>query len=549
MSYNQFLVATQTEKPFDQPNMVKNNACGFVFNISPEDRVRRFCMLGADAGTYYVAPREFARENIDYLITLAKSDDCALPLTVVEMATAVPSRVPKMEHCLLALAVCTALGAPKIKSYALERLTAVCRIPTHLFTFIQYHKMLGGKLGGRAMKRALQNWYLSKGNMNLAYHLTKYGNRNGWSSRDVLRLARPKPNDLTQEALFRFAVTGELFTPTDSANGYEFPTGTPEGYIQAVQKLKSTRDVNEAIDLVRVNGLTHEMVPNGLKNSPELWDALLRSMPATALLRNLGKISSLGLLSPLSDTESFVVRNLEMFGKSPGTRIHPMNFLVASLVYQGGKGVRGSLSWVPSQRVVGALETAFYDSMNTYPALGKRTMFACDISGSMGDRVFRPGYGGPQIMGIPGFSPALASGALALSYLRMEPECILSAFHTNMRIVPATKNTDLRGLQAAWGTWGMGATDCAAPMLWAAANKVPVDVFHVATDNETYAGNVHPYKALESYRQKMGINAGLVVHGMTSTGFTIANPTDPLMLDVVGFDTSVPEVVRSMFGE
>jgi 60 kDa SS-A/Ro ribonucleoprotein len=34
-----------------------------------------------------------------------------------------------------------------------------------------------------------------------------------------------------------------------------------------------------------------------------------------------------------------------------------------------------------------------------------------------------------------------------------------------------------------------------------------------------------------------------VVVGMTSNGFTIADPDDPAVLDVVGFDTATPAVI------
>lgn len=55
-----------------------------------------------------------------------------------------------------------------------------------------------------------------------------------------------------------------------------------------------------------------------------------------------------------------------------------------------------------------------------------------------------------------------------------------------------------------------------------------------------------PHEALKKYRTEMNIpDAKLVVCGMTSTGFTIADPTDPGMLDVVGFDSAVPDLVRS----
>jgi 60 kDa SS-A/Ro ribonucleoprotein len=89
----------------------------------------------------------------------------------------------------------------------------------------------------------------------------------------------------------------------------------------------------------------------------------------------------------------------------------------------------------------------------------------------------------------------------------------------------------------------MGGTDCALPMLWAQENRIDVDTFVVYTDNETWAGGVHPAQALRAYRQARGIPAKLVVVGMTSTGFSIADPDDAGMLDVVGFDTSTPPVI------
>jgi 60 kDa SS-A/Ro ribonucleoprotein len=42
----------------------------------------------------------------------------------------------------------------------------------------------------------------------------------------------------------------------------------------------------------------------------------------------------------------------------------------------------------------------------------------------------------------------------------------------------------------------------------------------------------------------MGIAAKLIVVAMTSNGFTIADPNDAGMLDVVGFDAGVPGVIR-----
>jgi 60 kDa SS-A/Ro ribonucleoprotein len=87
-------------------------------------------------------------------------------------------------------------------------------------------------------------------------------------------------------------------------------------------------------------------------------------------------------------------------------------------------------------------------------------------------------------------------------------------------------------------------TDCALPMLWATANKVKVDTFVLYTDNETWAGNVHPHQALRQYRDWSGIDARMVVVGLTATDFTVADPADPGTLDIAGFDAALPTLLN-----
>ena len=88
-----------------------------------------------------------------------------------------------------------------------------------------------------------------------------------------------------------------------------------------------------------------------------------------------------------------------------------------------------------------------------------------------------------------------------------------------------------------------GGTDCALPMLYAQATERAVDTFVIYTDSETWAGDIHPVDALRDYRRASGIDARLVVVGMVSNGFSIADPADPGMLDVVGFDTATPQLI------
>src|SRR5262249_24372719 len=89
----------------------------------------------------------------------------------------------------------------------------------------------------------------------------------------------------------------------------------------------------------------------------------------------------------------------------------------------------------------------------------------------------------------------------------------------------------------------MGGTDCALPMIFARRCELQVSAFVTYTDSETWAGKMHPPQALRQYRNEFVGDAKSVVVGMTSNGFTIADPNDRGMLDVVGFDTTAPAVI------
>jgi 60 kDa SS-A/Ro ribonucleoprotein len=78
---------------------------------------------------------------------------------------------------------------------------------------------------------------------------------------------------------------------------------------------------------------------------------------------------------------------------------------------------------------------------------------------------------------------------------------------------------------------------------WAQHNRVDVDTSCADTDNEPGVGDVHPAQALRSWRDARGIPAKLVVAGMTSNRFSIADPDGAGRLDVVGFDPATSPVI------
>ena len=153
-----------------------------------------------------------------------------------------------------------------------------------------------------------------------------------------------------------------------------------------------------------------------------------------------------------------------------------------------------------------------------------------------------------------------ATAALSLVTMAVEPETHVVGFtsaghhqgrygglhggaNTEMTVLGISPGQRLTDAVAAVSDLPFGGTDCALPMLYALEKRLEVDAFVVMTDNETWAGEIHPVEALRRYRAKTGIPAKLVVVGMTSTGFSIADPDDGGMLDVVGFDAAAPSVI------
>ena len=82
----------------------------------------------------------------------------------------------------------------------------------------------------------------------------------------------------------------------------------------------------------------------------------------TAMIRNLGKMSAIGLLKPLSPHTSLVCTRLSDETLLRKARIHPFNVLVALKTYESGKGDRGKLKWEVNQPIVEALDSAYYKS-------------------------------------------------------------------------------------------------------------------------------------------------------------------------------------------
>jgi 60 kDa SS-A/Ro ribonucleoprotein len=530
---------TPQSAPIPGTAQVRNSAGGFAFPVDDWTRLDRFLVLGSEGGTYYASEQKLTRENAQVVDRCLGSDGVRLVQRVVVLSQA--GRAPKNEPALFALAMAAKLGAEPARQAAFAALPQVARTGTHLFHFAEYVKALGG--WGRGTMRAFAQWYTTMEPARLALQAVKYQSRDGWSHRDLLRKAHPKAKDAHQQALFHWMTAG---WPSVGETPHPDRVLALVWAFERAKRLRDRQDVPTLLGLLADYQLPHECIPTEMKQFPEVWEALLPTMGLSALLRNLGKMTEVGLLGPSSAAERMVVERLGSSKNLRAARVHPLQVLVALRTYAQGHGVRGHLAWQPRPRVLDALDAAFYASFRAVEATGARTLLALDVSGSMDNGT---------IAGMPGITPRVGSAAMAMVTAAVEPRHELVAFTAGtvptmhpgygcglsaLAISPRMRLDDVVRTVSALP---FGGTDCALPMVWAAKNRVPVDVFCVYTDSETWAGNIHPVQALDQYRQKMGIAARLIVIGMVSNGFSIADPNDDGMLDVVGFDAATPSII------
>ena len=545
MSYLKRLATRAVPQTEPLQGQVPNSDVGYSWEVDDWARLHRFLVLGSEGGSYYASEWKLTRANARAVERCVAGDGPRAVRMIV--ATSHEGRAPKNAPAIFALALAAAAEDEATRKAALDALPQVCRTSTHLFEFATFVEGFRG--WGRSLRRAVGAWYAAQSPNALAYQAVKYRRREGVTHRDLLRLAHPARRvsagnptlGLTPEhaRLFEWIVRGG-----DTS-------GLPE-LVDGFVRVQAATSPSEVASLVREHGLPREAVPSEHLTSPIVWEALLEDMPITALVRNLATMTRVGVIADGSAGTAEVVARLADVDRLRRARVHPIAVLAALRTYASGHGARGKQSWNAVGAVVDALDAAFYAAFANVEPAGTRVLLALDVSGSME-------HG--NVAGVPGLSPRDASAALALVTAATESRHEIVAFYagnggwkaggrrewylggdgiTPLAIGPRRRLDDV--IRVVSGL-PFGGTDCALPMLYAAARGIEVDTFVIYTDSETWAGDVHPARALQDYRRASGIDARLVVVGLVSNGFTIADPYDAGMLDVVGFDSATPQLV------
>lgn len=491
-------------------SLIKNTTeIGLVHKITPLARVRRFLILGSDSNTYYMNADELTKQNLINILAAIKEDTKGCCQLLIELVKS--DNIPRMQTALLLTYLIARHGNGHRRMLLdIDFTEKLFRTPTQVFTFCKFVERIDGKWN-RFLKKLVSRYYEKTFS---EYHLLKYKAREGFTHRDVLRLCHTKPSE-DRADLFKYAVKPEPETVELVPSSLQ---------LARIVKAIHTKRADPVQCLQQVPGLSWEMLPTEVLNTPEVLEQLVFKMPTMAFYRNLRRFINHGVAAAKTRLESEVKRRPD---------IHPVYILNAWMALKKD----GVLPREYDQ----LLEMCFNQAIGFNLELNSdvRVGLYLDISPSMDSGT----VAGTAL------TPALASLAISLPLLKYS-NVKLNAFAGSSSIQRITKRGSFSDIQDTLKTlsslWSR--TDCSLPMVRALQDMEPLDAFIIITDNETNSG-IMPSEALRLYREGMRIQSKLIVIAMTSTGFSIADPNDPLSIDIPGFDLSLCSILNRLIKE
>jgi len=418
-------------------DVVRNNAGGVAFAMSDKAALVNYAMLGTFNGTYYT----------DVSVDIERLRELALSVEPVFLAKlAVLARERGYMRDVPAFLV----AALSVRDTALldKVFARVINNAAMLRNFVQIIRsnVLGRRSLGSAPKRLVAAW-LAQANPRTLINAVGQAP----SLADVIKLARPHPQDAEREALYGYFI-GKV-AATDArlpvlVREFEAFRASGTGEVPAVDFRLLTQ----------------------LSLSTEQWKAIARDAPWQMTRMNLNTFARHGVFEDGALTQVIAdrIRNKEAIARA---KVFPYQLLAAYL------NIGNDVPTVVAEALMDAAEVA---TQNVPSFEGKVFVFP-DVSGSMQAPVtgFRKGSSS-KVRCVD------VAGLVAATVLRRNPDAEVIAFEgkvVDVRLSPRDSIlTNAQKLAAVGG----GSTNCSAPLALLNQRKVKADLLFYVSDYESW---------------------------------------------------------------
>jgi 60 kDa SS-A/Ro ribonucleoprotein len=530
-----------TEKPVD---IIPSSEGGVVVKIDQMALLDRFLILGS-SGTFYASGGDVTKMMTEETKAFVTAHPDVVLDRLLEVAT---NRLAlRKDPSVWLLAQLTMPSVPEpTRHRAYLAINDVCSTGTDLLHYLAFRYPEGPKgarHSGMGFRKAIGRWF--RFHRNIQLQAVKYEQRDGWTLRDALRVAKPKDTDAYLEEAYAFIVNKEKYQQA-------YPVGDRhrlfEGYF-VVRDEPDGFDIHIPVEPIAIANairnyqLPRESVPGPFLAHKEIWEALLPDMPGRALVRNLGKLSSLGIDKTNWGQDLITQKLVNATGL-----LHPFEFLLGKKMYQQGRGLKGNLNWQPNHFIIDVLETCYLKSFGHLEVRAGKPLVALDTSASMGT----------EAQGLP-ISAFEAAAALASVIAYQYPHAEFCAYSNGLTMMDPANHGTAAFISEMQRLSHVG-TFCAIPLLHVVTNPDQKYTAVISiTDSETKEGGSighspwlrkkrDPYEGLT-----MPKCAGLVrdiqasqrrdfkhaVVAMQPNDRTLADPRDPNQMDFVGLSADL----------
>ena len=428
------------------PN-TRNLAGGVAYSRSAEDALTQYAVTGSFNGTYYMTDKQ----ELDTLKKLAEkvSSEYIAKLAVYSRKNAFRKDTPA--------ALLVILTARKEYSLLAKVFNAVVDNGKMLRNYVGFIR--SGQFGvthlGNLPKRLVRGWLHHRSDE--ALFRDSVGNSP--SIADVIKLAHPRPADLTRDSLYGYILgkldMEEYFSALPAIiQQYEFWKAAPEAY---------------EVPNVEFRLLT------GVEGLPEAtWKQIAKDAPWHATRMNLNTFHRHGVFNDPAMVK-LVAAKLVDKAAIKRSKVYPQQILMAANHVEAG---------VPVE-IKRALNKAADIAMDNVPDFGGlRVGVIVDVSGSMG-------HG--EVTG----SPLSQAAALAAGMVYKNKDARLIAVDTAVHHPAYDPDGSVIGIAKVLSQYRGGGTDLGAGLRY--FHGQPVDVVVIFSDNESWYRDTPSYASYGSY--------------------------------------------------
>lgn len=431
------------------PADTTNHAGGLAYLLKPEEVLATIACTSFFGDTFYVK----AEEQLDQILDAARKcdDEFVAKVAVYARRNGLMRDTPSV--------LCAYLFGKGSLTEA--TFTAVVDNMRMLSNFVKCVR--SGQFGRRSLgskgKRMVQNWLARRG----CHYLWSWSSSTEPSLRDILKLARPRPESLNRE-------TGAVELDRERAAFYRHIVGKDVVLDQLPQVVQETlaffADNTKPLPDVQFLKLSSQPL------TPQHWSLLMERGGFEFVRRNLATAQKHGVLKD----ERVLTRVVELFRSKPEVeraRQFPFQMLTALAAVHNDNDMPMAVKM--------ALHQALEHSMSNVPALEGNVWIAVDVSGSMGSR---------PTPSMPITYIDIAA-LFAAAIVRKNPNARVIVFSDRAQEIAVnpldTAATTSSNIARHLG----GGTDCASPIELLNREKRAVDTFVMLSDNESWIGRYY----------------------------------------------------------